>query len=51
MNFKELDELSEKLIIWLNDNCNPHTKIVITSDSVELLEGVYWAQNDKHIKD
>jgi len=37
--FESFKEVAEPLIKWLNENCNPHTTIVVTPDSAELLSG------------
>lgn len=48
---EELEEIVDPVIKWLNDNCHPHTHLVIDSTRAELSEGVCAIQNEKHIKD
>lgn len=37
---KELEALARPLAKWLNDNSNPHAKIIIECGIIELLDGV-----------
>jgi hypothetical protein len=46
-----LYNLGKPIIKWLNDNTHPHTKVIITTDSFELLEGIIGRQTDEFIKD
>lgn len=46
----ELIQHSDKLIKFLNDNYNPHTKIIITPNQVEIVQGILGFKNDTHIK-
>lgn len=36
----ELEKTARPVINWLNDNCHPHTTIIIDNRSAELLEGI-----------
>jgi len=36
---KEFETLAKPLIKFINDNCNPHTKIIIETDSAEIVSG------------
>jgi len=47
---KELTELAKPLIKWMNENCHPHTQIVIETNSFQLLEGVIGRQVWDYIK-
>jgi hypothetical protein len=38
------------LMQWLCENCHPHTTIVITSTSAELLEGVVAVSTSEYVK-
>ena len=40
VKLKELREAAEPLIKYLNENCNPHTTVIVTPTSVELLGGI-----------
>ena len=48
---KEFEKLSKQLIEWLNNNCHPHTSIVVTPTNAELLEGVCAIQTMEFVKD
>jgi len=37
---KEFEELCKPLNKWLQKNYHPHTKIIIETDSAEIVEGV-----------
>ena len=47
---KEFKELTDKIIKFLNDNYHPHCKIIITTDSAELVEGIVCSFNNSFIK-
>lgn len=49
--FKELEKLSRPLIEFLNNNFHPHTKIIIETDSAELVEGICAFKTTAYIKD
>ena len=36
---KELEQLATPLIEWLNKNYNPHCKIIIDTNSIEVVSG------------
>lgn len=44
-------EVVEPAIKWLNENCNPHTIILISTNHAELLSGEAIHRTDKFIKD
>ena len=48
---REFEALAEPLIKFINDKYNPHTKIIITSDSAEVVSGQMATFTDKYIKD
>ena len=48
---KEFKTLSNQLIKWLNDNYHPHTTIIITPTSAELVEWLMFTKTDEFIKD
>jgi len=37
---KEFEQTARPLIKFLNDNCHPHTQIIITPTNAEITEGV-----------
>jgi len=45
------EQKSKLLIKHLCDNHNPHTNIIVTCDSAEILEGVMSFETKKFIKD
>jgi hypothetical protein len=47
----EFEKLSKPLIEFLNDNFNPHTKILITDDNAEILSGECSIHTKEFIKD
>ena len=48
---KELSKLSEPLLEWLNNNTHPHCKLIIDTNSVELLERSVRTINNDFILD
>ena len=48
---KELSKLSEPLLEWLNNNTHPHCKLIIDTNSVELLESSARTINNNFILD
>lgn len=48
---QELELLSKPLIKFLNENFNPHVKIIITPDSSEILSGSAYIRCEEFIKD
>jgi len=47
----ELLEVSKPLIKYLAENHHPHVTAIVTSDMVELLEGLMTARTSEFIKD
>ena len=47
----QLNRLSKSLIKFLNDNFNPHTKIIIEYDGVEIVQGLAYRPVKDFIKD
>jgi hypothetical protein len=43
--------LAKPLIEWMNENCNPHNKIILDCASVELLSGVAASPVHDFLKD
>ncbi len=48
---KEFETLADGLIKYLNDNHNPHTKIIIDNSSAEIVGGERCYRTEKHWKD
>ena len=46
---EKFKERTDELIKYLNENFNPHTKIIIQADSAEIVNGVMAIKNDKYI--
>ena len=54
LNEKQLEELKQvtaAVIKWINENCHPHTYIIIDTTGAEVLEGVATVLNDEYIRD
>lgn len=49
--FKQFKKLSSPLIKFLNDNCNPHCTIIITTTTSELLSGQRGFVCEDYVKD
>lgn len=47
----EFIKLAEPLIKFLNDNTNPHTTIIISTNHAEVLSGEMAHRTDRFIKD
>jgi hypothetical protein len=47
----EMLEAAKPLIKWLNDNCHPHYEATVTTNSVELMEGIAGHKTDEFVKD
>ena len=48
---EEFEKLSKPLIKFLNDNLDPHCKIIIECDYAEILSGLCGIPTDEFIKD
>ena len=48
---KTFEELAKPLIKWLNENTNPHSKIIIDSTSAELVSGEMAINTNEFLKD
>ncbi len=48
---KEFEKLARPLIKFLNDNTNPHTKIIIDTDSAEIVYGKCAFNTYEYIND
>jgi len=48
---KEFEEASKPLIKWLNDNCNPHTTVIVDSIHSEVLSGVAVFRCEEFLRD
>jgi len=54
MTKEEIDtftEASKPLVKWLNENCNPHSKVIVENDRAELVSGECMVKIDEFIKD
>lgn len=47
----EFEGLARPLIKWLNDNMHPHAKIIIETDSAEVVEGAFGFPTKDYILD
>ena len=48
---KEFEALARPVIKYLNDNHHPHTTVIITPDSAEIMEGLAAFPIKDYIKD
>ena len=48
---EEFRKAAEPLVRWLNNNCNPHAKAVVTTGCAELLEGIMSVPIEEFITD
>ena len=48
---ESLLDAAKPLIKWLNENCHPHTQVVVDALSAELLEGVAKVRTEEFLKD
>lgn len=48
---KEFEEVVKPVIKWLNDNCHPHTQVLITPTDAELSEGITAFRTLEFVKD
>jgi hypothetical protein len=48
---KELEEVSKPLMKFLSDNFHPHIKVIVESNTVEILEGSAMVRNDDYTID
>lgn len=47
----EMLEAAKPLIKWLNENCHPHCKAVVTNRTIELMEGIAANLTDEYLRD
>ncbi len=48
---EEFKQLSKPLIKWLNENTNPHTKIIIETTGAEVVSGECGFQCEDFLRD
>ena len=48
---EQFEEAAKPLVKWLNDNCNPHTTIIVEPDGAEVLSGSARVKIEEFIKD
>lgn len=48
---KQFEELAKPLMKWLNENCHPHTTIIIEQTSAEVLEGAMAFTTEEFLVD
>lgn len=48
---KEFETVARPIIKWLNDNCHPHTTIIITPTCAEIMEGVGCLPTNDYLRD
>lgn len=47
----DFEAASKPLIKWLNENCNPHTTVIVTPSSSEVMSGSAAIRCEEFIKD
>lgn len=47
----ELREAAKPLVKFLNDNCNPHCKVIVEADRAEIVCGSAMVKIEEFIKD
>ena len=45
------EEVCRPLMEWLTTNKHPHTKVIVESDSAEMVEGVVCFKTDDYLRD
>ena len=50
-NVDDMLEAAKPLIKYIAENYHPHVTVIVTNNSVELLEGVMQANTDEFLKD
>lgn len=48
---RELAALAAPLMDYLNRNHNPHTKIIVETDRIEIVQGIRMVKDNTHIRD
>ena len=48
---KQMEEASKPLVKFLNENCNPHTKVIVETDRSEIVSGLAMVKIEEFIKD
>lgn len=47
----EFEQLAKPLIKWLNDNLHPHSTVIVTPTTAEVLEGVACVSTNEFLRD
>jgi hypothetical protein len=48
---KEFEEAARPLIEWLNNNCHPHTTVIVDNIVAQLFEGICVFRTEEYLKD
>lgn len=48
---KEFEEAAKPLMKFLNENCNPHTTVIVEPTGAEILSGSASFQSQEFVKD
>lgn len=48
---KEFEEIVKPVIKWIAENSHPHTKIIIDSNSAEIMEGIAAFTTNEYLID
>lgn len=47
----EFENASKPLIKWLNENCNPHTAVIVTATTAEVLSSSAMIKCEEFLRD
>jgi hypothetical protein len=50
-NLRSLETVARPLIQWLNENMHPHTTVIVTQTSAEVVEGCLYFLTEDYLKD
>ncbi len=43
---KEFELMTKEMMLWMDRNLHPHTKLILNSTSAEIVEGIICNTND-----
>jgi len=48
---KEMLDAARPLLKWINENCHPHHTILVTTTTVEVVEGIALESTNEFLRD
>ena len=48
---QSFEDAAKPLVKWLNENCHPHTTVIVEPGGAELVEGTMYVPIKEFIKD